>query len=194
MSKKKLRKAERRALQDLGYDLNVESIPRQIWHTSQLRPGTSFGEEIGIIWADDANLKAIADFVQRQRPYVHQYPKLLPAIQSFEKWYSSLGWFDVHVMINDTMKEAYRRRNEINEIMNMRLPEDWIPADLDIQNKEPSEVRFRTQPDRPKEPLIPTKYKMGVAVGAGVVGAVALLGVAAKFSPMGIARAVSRRG
>lgn len=194
MSKRRLRKAERRAAQDLGYDLTVESIPRQMWHDSQLRKGTSFGEEIGLIWADDANLKAIADYVQRQRPYVYQYPKLLPLIKSFEQWYSSLSWMDVHVMINDTMKEAYRRRNEINEAMNQTLPEDYIPADLDIQNKEPSEVRFRTMPERPKEPIIPTKYKMGAAIGAGVVGAVAILGLVTKFSPVGIARAALRRG
>lgn len=179
---------------DLGFDENIESVPRRLQHRTQLNAGTEFGEEIGLIWADDANLRAIADYIQRQRPKIHQYPGLLPIIQRFEKWYTSLGWTDVHVMINDTMLEARRFRAEVNEAMNQRIPDDWIPADSNVYSAtRPKDTIFQALPDRPPEPWIPERYKMAASLAGGVTLALVVAKAIAGFSPVGLARhAISR--
>lgn len=155
---------------------------------------SEIGEELGFIVADDANLKAIATYVQSKRPLVDKFPKLLPAIQQFEKWYSGLGYYDTHIVINDTMKEAYRQRNEINTILGDTAPEDVIPADTNIQDNEPGSTHFQAVPDKPKEPLIPEKYKVGLAVGGGAVVAFTVLRFLSSLTPAGLlARATRRR-
>ncbi len=85
--------------------------------------------EVGIIWADDAELTAISDYVQRQRPNIPKFRGLQDKIEDFEAWLQGLSWMDIHVMIDDTIAEAARRRDEINKIMGQAIPADWVQAD-----------------------------------------------------------------
>ncbi len=79
--------------------------------------------------ADDADLAAVANYVENQRPKIPQFPGLQSKIESFEEWYQGLGTWDLDLMINDTIAEAYRRRDEINRVMGSALPVTSIPAD-----------------------------------------------------------------
>jgi hypothetical protein len=129
-----------------------------------------FGAEIGIIWADDADLQAIYTFVENTRPNITQFPKLQPLIEDFERWYQGLTWFDVHVMINDTIAEAVRRRNQINAAQNAFLDPTIVPGDL------AGHTSFdNTLLPGPKPPLIPTQYKVYATVGAGILAGLVVL-------------------
>lgn len=122
--------------------------------------------EVGLIWADTDDLEAIKTYVVNQRPKIHEYPGLLEAIQSFESWYQGLGWFDTHVMIEDTTNEAIRRRFAINAIMGSKIPDDWVPAD----------GGFLTAPPKPPPPpLIPTSYKLAGVITVAAITTLALL-------------------
>jgi hypothetical protein len=85
--------------------------------------------EVGIIWADDADLTAISDYVENQRPLIPKFRGLQAKIEDYEHWLQGLGWVDIHVMINDTLAEAIRRKDEINVITGQSRPADVIPAD-----------------------------------------------------------------
>jgi hypothetical protein len=79
--------------------------------------------------ADDADLIAISDYVENQRPNIPEFPKLQSKIEEFEQWYQALTWWDLHVNMTGTFAEAARRRDEINLIMDDTLRPEWIPAD-----------------------------------------------------------------
>ena len=126
--------------------------------------------EVGIIWADDDDLKAIYNYVEQQRPLIKNFLGLESKIKSFERWYQGLTWFDLHVMINDTIAEAIRRRDEINRTINQSIPADWIPADR--LDREPGSASGLAGP---KPPLIPEKYKFAAAItGAAITSLVVL--------------------
>lgn len=129
--------------------------------------------EIGIIWADDASLIAVYNYVQRQRPYINEYPGLLELITDFEVWYQGLSWFDVHIMINDTLAEAYRRRDEINKLMGQRLPDDQVPADK--WNAEPGAASGLPGQKPPPPPFFPSWTKPAAALLAVGITTVAVL-------------------
>lgn len=119
--------------------------------------------EVGLIWADDGDLRAITDYVEQQRPKIKQYPALQTKIEDFEKWLQALGWVDIHVMIDDTIAEAARRRDEINAIEGQALDPTWIPADK-IGMAPGSASRLPGS----KPPLIPEKYKMAAVIAGAV--------------------------
>lgn len=123
--------------------------------------------EIGLIWADDADLTAIYRYVEERRPDLAKHPFVEPLINDFERWYQGLSWFDVHVMIDDTLAEATRRRNEINAAFGDRIDPTIVPADR-LQNKPGS---GGTLPGvKPVIPIIPPWFKYGAAlVGAATI-------------------------
>jgi hypothetical protein len=135
--------------------------------------------EVGLIWADDADLTAIYRYVEGRRPDLATHPQVQPLIDSFEAWYQGLSWYDVHVMINDTISEASRRRNEINAAFGDIIDPTVIPADR-LVNKPGS---GGTLPGvKPVIPIIPPWFKYGAAlVGAAtiVLSAVTFAGVKA---------------
>lgn len=118
--------------------------------------------DVGIIWADDADLIAISDYVQNQRPKISKFPKLQPKIEDFERWLQGLGWVDIHVMINDTIAEAARRRDEINAIEGQAIDPTWIPADK--IGMKPGSTGLSGQ----KPPLVPTWVLPAAVVSSAV--------------------------
>jgi hypothetical protein len=122
--------------------------------------------EIGLIWPDTDDLEAIKTYIVNQRKVIHQYPGLLEQIQSFESWYQGLGWYDIHIMIEDTTNEAIRRRFAINDILGQRIPDDWVPADGGFQTPPPKP---------PPPPLIPTSYKFAAVITATAITSLAIL-------------------
>lgn len=117
--------------------------------------------EVGLIWADDTDLKAIYNYVESQRPLIKQFPTVQAQIEDFERWYQGLTWFDIHVMINDTIAEAARRRDAINRTLNQSIPADWVPADKTDRDPGSASGLAGT---KPKEPLIPAQYKFAAAI------------------------------
>lgn len=126
--------------------------------------------EVGIIWADDADLKAIYDYVESLRPSIPQYPSLQGQIEAFEKWYQGLSWVDIHVMIDSTIAEAARQRDLINTSMNNQLDPSWVPADK--TGRPPGSASGLAGA---KPPLIPTQYKVAATIGAFAVGTLVIL-------------------
>jgi hypothetical protein len=120
--------------------------------------------EVGLIWADDADLRAIYNYVQDLRPSIPKFPGLQTKIEDFEQWYQGLTWSDIHVFINDTTAEAYRRRDEINRITNNVRPADWLPADR--KDRAPGTASGLAGKVPPKPPLIPTWAKVTAVVTA----------------------------
>lgn len=123
------------------------------------------------IFIDDADLRAIYDYVLNQKKKIPTTPGLADKINSFVSWYQQLSWWDLHVNMADTLAEAFRRRDEINVLENNVLPADWIPADM--RDRPPGAASGLSAPVPPKEPWIPTKYKMAAVItGAAVVALV----------------------
>lgn len=129
--------------------------------------------EVGIIWADDADLVAISDYVQNARRQIPNFPSIQGQIEDFERWYQGLTWYDVHIMINDTLAEARRRRDALNQAMNQVRPADWVPADK--LGMTPGSSSLLAGPKPPLIPDIPMPYKIAAAVTGTAVVALALL-------------------
>lgn len=112
--------------------------------------------EIGVIWADDEDLRNIFAQVKNLRDEAakkNTAPIVLPLIDGFIDWYNSLGWYDVHIMINDTMVNAISRRDTI----------------LAIMGKAPVKAALPLEEQPVKPPMIPTQYKIaGVVTAVGV--------------------------
>lgn len=128
-----------------------------------------FGAEVGLIWADDSDLIAIYNYVEELRPKIAQFPKLQAKIEDFERWYQQLSWYDIHVMINDTLAEAYRRRDELNTIMGESLRATDVPGD--ILNRRPGSASGLPAPPPPPwwKITVPTWLKVtAVGVPAGI--------------------------
>lgn len=133
--------------------------------------------EVGLIWADDADLKAVYNYVQRQRPLIPKFPELQSKIEDFEHWYQGLSWSDIHVFINDTIAEAFRRRDEINRLTENVLPADWVSADR--RDRAPGVASGLSAAEPPKPPWIPTWAKVTVLATATLAGIVI---IAKKFT------------
>lgn len=126
--------------------------------------------EIGILFADDADLKAISNYVEAQRPLIPQHPRLQSQIEAFEGWYQGLSYLDTHVMIDNTIAEAARRRDLVNAAMNEQLNPAWVPADK--VNRPPGAASGLSGA---KPPLIPPQYKVAATVGAAAVAVLVVL-------------------
>jgi len=125
-------------------------------------------------WAadGDADLRAIYVYVESQRPHIPQFPKLQSAIEKFEQWYQGLTFWDINVMIGDTVKEALRQKALVDAAQNAFPDPTAVPADrIAPGHTAPGTT---TLPGN-KPPLIPTKYKFAVTVGAGALAALVLL-------------------
>jgi hypothetical protein len=129
--------------------------------------------EVGIIWADDADLRAIYTYVENARRSIPKFPTIQPLIEDFERWYQGLSWYDVHIMINDTLAEARRRRDELNVAMNQVLPADWVPADR--VSTPPGSGANLPGVKPPPPPLIPTWAKVTAVVTGTAITALAIL-------------------
>lgn len=114
---------------------------------------------------DADSIEAIYQYVRNQRPNIEKYPGLLKKIENFEAWYQTLSWYDKNIDSSETLNQAKRLRNEVNDAMHQKIPDTWVPADAP-----------QTSPQAP--PIISTKYKVGFSVGAGIVGAlIAAIGI-----------------
>lgn len=79
--------------------------------TTEYKMGTPLGPDPEAV----ADLAAIDDYVRTQaRSRVTQFPKSLPLVQDYETWRQGVGYFDMMVMVNDTMRTAKAKRDAIN--------------------------------------------------------------------------------
>jgi hypothetical protein len=75
-----------------------------------------------------ADLAAIYEYVRSRRPDAVSKPKAMAVIVAFESWYQGLGLTDA-VLDNETLKEAKRRRAELNAALGDELPASAVPVD-----------------------------------------------------------------
>lgn len=62
-----------------------------------------------------ADLQAIDNYVRTvARTKVTQWPKSLSLVEEYEKWRQQVSWWDLNVMVNDTMRTAKAKRDAIN--------------------------------------------------------------------------------
>lgn len=122
---------------------------------------------------DDADLKAVYNYVQGKRREIPRFPAVQSKIESFEEWYGNLSWWDLHANMAETFREAARQRDEINKLTEDVLPADWIPADK--RDRDPGAASGLPASEPEKPPLIPLHYKIAAVAGATMVGALVLL-------------------
>lgn len=114
------------------------------------------------------DLNALYAYVRAQRVKSGKYPAILPLIADFEGWYGGLeaayrsrgpfGSITAHVIDQEDVAEAKRRRTAINELMGARLPADWTPADAG-----------QTPPNKPDSTWLPYVAIAGAAIIAWLV-------------------------
>lgn len=124
---------------------------------------SSRGTDFDLI-VDDADLIAVYNYVQMKRLEIPKFPAVQAKIEDFEKWYQSLGWWDLHANMAATTAEAFRRRDEINKLTKNVLPADWIPADK--RDRAPGVSSGLAAPEPEKPPWIPTWAKVAAVVTA----------------------------
>ncbi len=105
-----------------------------------------------------ADLAAIDTYVRTTaRDGVKKYPKSLPLIEDYEKWRQAIGYFDMMVMVNDTMRTAKAKRDAINIAQGAVIsPGTHVEPGAFITSPEQSE---------------PHPFARGIIIG--VIGAVA---------------------
>lgn len=131
-----------------------------------------FGYEVGFLWADDADLNGIYQSIEILRPEAVQVPGLMNAIEDFEKWYQALSYFDTHIMINDTMAEAVRRRDAILALRASFLQQ---PVDQTLIDRLKTGKPGSALLPGPIPPLIPEKYKVAAVITAAALGTLVVL-------------------
>lgn len=124
--------------------------------TTDYTMGTPLGPDQRAV--DD--LAAIDRYVREvARPRVTQFPKSLPLIQEYEAWRQSVGYWDMMVMVNDTMRAAKAKRDGINAAQGNLLPPGSIVE----------EGAFVSGPDDPtkRHPFAATVAVAAVGVAGG---------------------------
>lgn len=135
--------------------------------TTDYTMGTPLGPDQRAI--DD--LAAIDRYVREvARPRVPDHPKSLPLIQDYEAWRQSIGYWDLMVMVNDTMRAAKAKRDAINAAQGSVLP-PWARVE---------EGAFVSGPDDPtkRHPLAATVAVAAVGIAGGAWLTWKLLGAA----------------
>ncbi len=114
------------------------------------------------------DLAAIDTYVRTvARPKVDKWPKSLPLVEEYERWRQAVSWWDMNVMVNDTMRTAKAKRDAINKSQGSTFP----------STTQVEEGAFVTSP--PDEAGTGLGWKALLFLGgaaAGIYGAVRLLG------------------
>lgn len=118
--------------------------------------GTPFGPDPEAV----ADLNAIDTYIRTvARPRVEQYPKSLSAIQDYEQWRQTQGYWQLMVFPNDVLKTAKAKRDAVNVAQENVLKPGSIVE----------EGSFITSPPETK----PHPFAWGVGIGIlSVIGAV----------------------
>jgi len=109
-----------------------------------------------------ADLQAIDDYVRTvARPKIQQYPKSQAVIEDYERWRQAVSWWDMNIMVNDTMRFAKNKRDAINKAQGNVLP-PWASVE---------EGAFVESPPEPEQPtkLPSVGFFVGLAVVTGTV-------------------------
>jgi len=132
--------------------------------------GTPLGPDPRLV----EDLGAIDTYVRTQsRPRVKEYPDSLKQVEAYERWRQGLGWSDLNIWANDTMRAAKAKRDAINLAQGNVLPEDAIV--------EPG--AFVSSPPLPSGKA----WWLALGVVAGVVGGgYAVYRVGKAISPVGL--------
>lgn len=126
----------------------------------------SLGTIIGRYSPQD--LDAVLEYVQAQRSKIDKHPSLLPLIESFEKWFQVISWYERFIDTDETMQAARRRREKINDVLGEKIPDTWVPAD------SPAAVPSAALLSKLLS-SIPNSMKVGLVLSAGVAGAIMIL-------------------
>ncbi|MDD5544393.1 MAG: hypothetical protein PHX83_14585 [Acidobacteriia bacterium] len=79
--------------------------------TLEYNMGTPLGPDARAV----TDLQAIDDYVRTvARKKIKAWPKSLPLVEDYEKWRQQVSWWDLNVMVNDTMRTAKAKRDAIN--------------------------------------------------------------------------------
>lgn len=114
------------------------------------------------------DLEAIDTYVRETaRPKIAVYPKSKLVIEDYEKWRQNISWFDLNVMINDTMRTAKAKRDLINKAQNNTIPSTWTV--------EPGS--FVTSPDQSK----PFKWSLTGPTLGFIIGGIAVTYLLLKY-------------
>ncbi len=115
--------------------------------------GTPLGPDPRLV----EDLKAIDTYVRTiARPRVKQYPDSLKLVEDYERWRQGLGWSDLNIWSNDTMRSAKAKRDAINVAQGSTFPPDSIVE----------EGAFITSPPLPSG----KGTWLAVGVVAGIIG------------------------
>ncbi len=69
------------------------------------------------------DLRAIDEYVRTvARSRLAKYPKSLPLVEDYERWRQQVGWWELNVMVNDTMRAAKAKRDAINAAQGSTFP------------------------------------------------------------------------
>lgn len=84
--------------------------------------------------ATSQDIDAITVYIQSTRPLISENAGLLgnplkETIEEYENWLGNLTWYGRYVDTDESFKNAKWYRDEINRILDRKLPDDWIPAD-----------------------------------------------------------------
>lgn len=150
------------------------------------KPGLSGDSKFGIslsgIMVED-EVAAINDYFIRTEANTYKAETLQEA---WHDWYRDLGWSDFYLDGDDTVNIARARRFDFNEAN--QTPEPQRPREVAIDGMgviadqySPEAQRAALVDEVPEEPWIPTKYKVALFIGGGVVAGLYVLRAAAPF-------------
>lgn len=108
------------------------------------------------------DLRAIDEYVRTQaRPRIKEVPASEAAVVDYERWRQGVSWWDMNVMVNDTMRLAKNKRDAINKAQGHVLP-PWASVE---------EGAFVESPPEPEKPtkLPSVGFFVGLAVVTGTV-------------------------
>jgi hypothetical protein len=85
--------------------------------------------------ATSQDIDAVTDYIEAARPLIPQHAGLLgnnpleKVISDYEAWLGNLTWYGRYIDTNDSFKNAKWYRDEVNRILDRKLPDDYLPAD-----------------------------------------------------------------
>lgn len=118
-----------------------------------------------------SDLAAIDTYVRTvARPRLKDYPKSIKEVEAYERWRQGLGYWDLMIMVNDTMRAAKAKRDAINVAQGSVLDPSSIVE----------EGAFITSPPEPRGKA----WWLVAGLAAGIVGGgYAVLRLGKRVSP-----------
>jgi hypothetical protein len=118
---------------------------------------------------DDIN--AITTYMANAKAEASSNPVASKVIADYSKWISDLSWYKLHFDTGTALGEAKYYRDKLNTALGSVLDPTVTTGDAEFNILYPA----ATVDPTPTTPLIPIKYKYGIAIGAGAIVTIAVL-------------------